>query len=68
MPETDVQRYRHYKGGIYEHICEATQESDLVTMLVYRAADGSIWTRPKHVFFEWLEIDGVKRQRFTPID
>lgn len=68
MPEAGVQRYRHYKGGIYEHICEATQESDLQPMLVYRAPDGSIWTRPTAVFFQWIEVDGVRLQRFTPID
>ncbi|MFZ6767232.1 DUF1653 domain-containing protein [Undibacterium sp. Di26W] len=62
-----VQRYRHYKGGIYELVCEATQESDLSPVIVYRSHDGSIWTRPKAVFFETLEINGVKVQRFTPI-
>jgi len=45
-------RYRHYKGGIYELVCEATLEADLTPMIVYRAADGSIWTRPKDVFFQ----------------
>ena len=78
MPETEPQttpavsaeitRFRHYKGGLYELICEATLESDLSTMIVYRASDGSIWTRPRDVFFELIEIDGVKVQRFTPLD
>lgn len=62
-----LQRYRHYKGGIYELVCEATQESDLTPVIVYRSHNGSIWTRPKSVFFEILEIDGVQLQRFTPI-
>lgn len=61
-------RFRHYKGGLYELVCEATLESDLSTMVVYRAADGSIWCRPKAVFFESIEVDGVKVQRFTPLD
>ena len=40
-------RYKHYKGGIYEWICEATLESDpSVTMIVYRASDGRVQTRP----------------------
>ena len=60
-------RYRHYKGGIYEHICEATMEADLMPIIVYRAANGSIWCRPKSVFFEWVEVDGVKVQRFEEI-
>ena len=62
-----VQRYRHYKGGIYELVCEATQESDLTPVIVYRSHNGSIWTRPKQVFFEMVEVNGVMLQRFTPL-
>ncbi|WP_178392252.1 DUF1653 domain-containing protein [Burkholderia sp. SRS-W-2-2016] len=62
-------RFRHYKGGIYELVCEATLESDpTVTMIVYKAANGTIWTRPSTVFFELIEVDGAKVQRFTPLD
>ena len=43
-------RYRHYKGGIYELVCEATLESDpTVMMIVYKASNGTIWTRPASV-------------------
>jgi hypothetical protein len=63
-----MMRYRHYKGGIYELVCEAKLESDPdVTMIVYRAADGSIWTRPSNVFFELIEHDGKTVSRFAPI-
>jgi hypothetical protein len=61
-------KYRHYKGGLYELVCEATQESDLTPMIVYRAKDGSIWTRPKTVFFELVDVDGQSVPRFVPID
>ncbi len=61
-------RYQHYKGGLYELVCEATLESDLSTMIVYRAANGTIWCRPREVFFEWIEVDGKRVQRFTPLD
>jgi hypothetical protein len=60
-------RYRHYKGGLYELVCEATMEADLTPLIVYRAADGSIWCRPKAVFFEQVEVDGVLVQRFEQI-
>lgn len=33
-------KYRHYKGGIYELVCEATMEADLTPLIVYRASDG----------------------------
>lgn len=59
--------YRHYKGGIYEIVCEATQESDLSPIIVYRSHDGRVWTRPKEVFFETIEIDGKMVQRFAEI-
>lgn len=62
-------RYRHYKGGIYERVCEATLESDpSVTMMVYRSANGTIWTRPLSVFFEMVTVDGVQVPRFAPLD
>jgi hypothetical protein len=60
-------RYRHYKGGIYELVCEATLESDLSPMMVYRAANGSVWIRPRDVFFEQVEVDGKRQPRFAEI-
>jgi DNA polymerase-3 subunit epsilon len=60
-------RYRHYKGGIYELVCEAIQEADLQPAIVYRAHDGSLWIRPKSVFFEMITINGKSVQRFTEI-
>ena len=61
-------QYRHYKGGLYELVCMATLEADLSDMVVYRAADGSIWTRPKQVFFQLVEVDGELVPRFAPMD
>lgn len=61
-------QFRHYKGGLYELVCEATLEADLTPMIIYRAADGTIWARPKDVFFERLDVGGVTVQRFTPIN
>lgn len=62
-------RYRHYKGGLYTLVCEAKLESDPgVTMIVYRAADGSVWVRPSTVFFEEVQVDGRMVPRFTQIE
>ncbi|MBC3860691.1 DUF1653 domain-containing protein [Undibacterium jejuense] len=63
-----VQKFRHYKGGVYELVCEATQESDLSPVIVYRSHNGTVWTRPKDVFFEMVEVDGVRVPRFAPIE
>lgn len=60
-------QYRHYKGGLYELVCEATLEADLTPMIIYRAADGSIWARPKTVFFELVEVEGTMVPRFAPV-
>ncbi|HLL11485.1 MAG TPA: DUF1653 domain-containing protein [Rubrivivax sp.] len=60
-------RYRHYKGGIYELVCEATYEADHTPMIVYRAHDGSVWVRDKRVFFETVEVDGQRVPRFAPL-
>lgn len=60
-------QYRHYKGGLYQLVCMATLESDLSAMVVYRAADGSVWTRPEAVFFELVEVDGALVPRFAPV-
>jgi hypothetical protein len=60
-------QYRHYKGGLYELVCEATLEADLTPMVIYRAHDGSVWARPKSVFFELVEVDGQQVPRFAPV-
>lgn len=60
---------RHYKGGIYEIVCEARLESDPdVIMNVYKSAEGLIWTRPRDAFFEFVEHEGRSVPRFTPIN
>ncbi len=60
-------QYRHYKGGLYELVCEATLEADHSPMIVYRAANGSVWIRPRDVFFETVEVDGKSVPRFAPV-
>lgn len=61
-------KYRHYKGGIYEIVCEAKLEADpSVTMMVYRSEEGVIWTRPQEAFFETVQHQGHTVPRFSPI-
>ncbi|HEY6094062.1 MAG TPA: DUF1653 domain-containing protein [Gallionellaceae bacterium] len=62
-------KYRHYKGGMYELVCEAKLESDPeVIMIIYRAQDGATWVRPRDVFFEWVEFEGKLVKRFEPVN
>ena len=61
-------KYRHYKGGSYEVICEARLESDpSVIMMVYKSEDDSVWTRPRNVFFELVQHEGKMVPRFARI-
>ena len=61
-------KYRHYKGGLYEVVCEATLEDGHVPMIVYRAvADGVLWVRPKALFFGEVEAGGARVPRFAPV-
>ncbi|MDB5959093.1 MAG: hypothetical protein JWP59_387 [Massilia sp.] len=61
-------RFRHYKGGLYELVCMATLESDFSELVIYRAADGAIWARPRSVFFETVMVDGQPVPRFAPVE
>lgn len=62
-------KYRHYKGGIYEIVCEAKLESDpSVIMIVYKSDNGLIWARPRNVFFELVQHEGVAVPRFAPVN
>lgn len=64
---TAARRYRHYKGGIYELVCEAVMEADHAPVVVYRGQDGSVWVRPRAVFFETVSVDGAAVPRFAPL-
>jgi len=62
-------KFKHFKGGVYELICEATLESNPhIVMVVYRSSEGTCWVRPRDVFYELLEQDGKLVHRFEPIN
>lgn len=61
-------QYRHYKGGIYEWVCEAKLEADpAVTLVIYRSRDGAVWARPREAFFGKVEHEGETLDRFKQI-
>jgi hypothetical protein len=70
LPETPTGCYRHYKGGEYEVIGAARHSETLEPLVVYRPlynASG-LWVRPHAMFFEHIEVDGVRKPRFTRIE
>jgi hypothetical protein len=69
LPSTPTGRYRHYKGGEYEVVGAARHSETLEPLVVYRPlynASG-LWVRPHAMFFEEVEIDGVRQPRFARI-
>jgi hypothetical protein len=62
-------RYRHYKGGLYEIVCEAKLEADPnITLMIYKSDEGMIWARPTEIFFESVQHEGRSVPRFAPLD
>ncbi len=66
--------YEHYKKKQYEVIGVARHSETLEELVVYRAlydseefGDRAFWVRPKGIFLEEIEIDGVRRPRFEYI-
>lgn len=58
----------HFKGGRYRLEGFAKDSETLEEMVVYRAlyGKGGLWVRPAKMFFETIERDGKKMNRFEP--
>lgn len=58
--------YRHYKGGLYSTICDATEEATLRSVIVYRHQESNaVWTRPRADFFSVANDNGKLVPRFA---
>jgi len=69
LPSTPIGRYRHYKGGEYEVLGVVRHSETLEPLVLYRALYGErgLWVRPHAMFFENIEVDGIRRPRFAPV-
>jgi hypothetical protein len=69
LPDTPLGRYRHYKGHEYEVIGVARHSETLEPLVLYRPLynDSGLWVRPHAMFFEDVEINGLRRPRFARI-
>lgn len=58
----------HFKGGRYRLEGIAKDSETLEEMVVYRAlyGKGGLWVRSAKMFFETIERDGKKMNRFEP--
>lgn len=64
------QKYKHFKGNIYEIIAIALDSETKEEQVIYVAEDdeeGTIWIRPKKMFEETIERDGKTIKRFQLI-
>ena len=61
--------FRHFKGGHYRLEGFAKDSETLEEMVVYRAlyGEGGLWVRPAKMFFETVERNGKKMNRFELI-
>lgn len=63
--------YKHYKGRLYAVLGTAKHSETLEEYVVYIAlyegefGKNSIWIRPKSMFLEKIEINGIQTERFT---
>ena len=58
--------YRHYKGGEYKILNEVKNSENQEEMVVYQDLndESKIWVRPKKMFLEDVEVDGIMVPRF----
>ena len=61
--------FRHFKGNLYRLEGFAKDSETLEEMVVYRAlyGEGGLWVRPAKMFFETVELNGKKMNRFELI-
>lgn len=60
--------FRHYKGGIYKVIGEIIHAETEEILVTYEDQDGTLWARPKDMFFGNVIVDGKEIKRFTKIN
>jgi len=61
--------FRHYKGGVYEALCQCTHSETKEQMVVYQSQqDLKIFVTPAERFNEVVTVDGVEVERFKLIE
>jgi hypothetical protein len=65
-------RYRHYRGRLYEVLGLARHSETLEELVVYRQLydserfpSGTLWVRPRAMFFGDVEVEGRRVPRFS---
>ena len=63
------EKYRHFKGGIYQIVCVAKNSESLEDMVVYKSVTEpeKIWVRPLCMWDETVCRGGVTFKRFEKL-
>jgi hypothetical protein len=61
--------YRHYKGGLYRRLMDATDEATMTPVVVYRSEqDGRVWVRSLDAWLDHVDgPDGTRVRRFERV-
>jgi hypothetical protein len=63
------ERWKHYKGGVYEVITLANHSETKEALVIYKSVPfGSIYARPLHMWEEECELGRIKFKRFEIIE
>jgi len=63
-----MDRYRHYKGGIYELLSISVLHTETNERLaVYQNTEGNVFARPYDMFLQNIMVDGKEVPRFKKI-
>lgn len=63
-----VVRFKHYKGSVYEFICEASHSETGEKLVIYKNGMGEFYARPSSMFFEEVENNGQLVPRFQKLE
>jgi len=66
--EVNGDKYRHYKGTVYQLIGFGKHTETEEEFATYRDINGNIWIRPKEMFNGTVNFKGKTIQRFTHIE
>jgi hypothetical protein len=75
MEELKLGIYQHYKGKRYEVIGTAIHSETEEVLVVYKMLysdgkypEGTLWVRPKEMFMESVETEGLTIPRFKLVN
>ena len=63
------ERWKHYKGGVYEIVTLANHSETKEALVIYKSVPfGSVYARPLEMWEEECELGRIKFKRFEIIE